>query len=509
MKITILAAAALNIKESLNSLLPGNTIKAFETIENMHEFVLNSTLRTDVLLVEDYGITKNQTNLNDSFMILVNVLRYPFFKTKRVIFLNKPNNVNWLNYYNYLKEDLEEKEIEVIISTKKHTISDIKNMVLELNKEYKTVKANDVIVVQKARGSELETTQMIEKDESDVAITTILPQYNRKRAKEPFKNNLEPINISEIPGEVPEIIIEDDFSIEVEEETKDKYVIVTGAENSGVSTTSFIMAESGTEFGKVLLVDMDIHNMGLSYLADKIYSKLDSVHILKLEDVYTKSFDNLVNQTMNSDNCHILTISLKLIKKVEDIEFTLINFIEKVKERYDYIIFDAPIRVLKYYPILLGSYVDRIILTCIPYMNKLVSAFNQTAQSNIVSMKAFRENKIAIFSVGIAERNGLKPVSREISKKYAKAILKTDIPVSGIYQLNSQGYFKPKFFEDLMSLHSQTKDTANLPEDYGKQRDSNDIDILDNAVRDIETMINPQQPEEKLLKDNNLIYEQI
>jgi len=136
-KITILAQTANTIKQSLDALLPGNVITAFQDIDALREHTLNSTLKTDVLVVEDYGVASDIAKVSEGFMKLANIFDYRFFKAKRVIFLNKPDGQAWLNYYQYMQEDLEDKDIEVTISTKYHTISDVKNMILELNRTFR------------------------------------------------------------------------------------------------------------------------------------------------------------------------------------------------------------------------------------------------------------------------------------------------------------------------------------------------------------------------------------
>ena len=460
MKIALLTQNADNVKESLDALLPGNVITAFNTVDAMRDHALNSTLKTDILVVEDNGIATDINTLSDGFMKLANIFDYRFFKAKRVIFLNKPNNQSWLNYYNYLKDDLEDKDIEVTISVKLHNVSDIKNMVLEMNKEFSSVKTNDIVVIQKARKAQIQNEELLQQNNDDLGVEVGLPQFNRQQAKDPFRGNTTELDLSADNTKTPEIIVEEDFSVEKEPVIKDKVIMVTGVENSGVSTTSFIMAKSATSQGKVLLIDLDVHNMGLSYLADKIYSKIDGVSTINIEEVYTNSFNNVIQQTMNSDSLHIMTITLKLIRKVEDIEFTVINLIERVKNRYDYIIFDSPLRVLKYYPTLLGTYVDRIILTNIPYTNKVVSMLEQVQKSSLTHLRAYRENKVSVFSVGLLDRNGLKSISRNVCRKYSKAILSKDLPVSGVYVLQKEGYYKPVFFKEMIEAFAVDDNAA-------------------------------------------------
>lgn len=490
MRIVIVAVGAENIKANLDTMLPGNTITAYNSIYALYDFVSKSAVRADALVIDDKGVfphpltDRNVREYNNAFAVLDDLFHIRYLEAKKVYFLNKTSNANYMEKYKFIQESVRKSrpkneprdEMQFYISTQEeHRVTDIKKLLMSFDKMYKSESSRNAIV-QKKRGEDLSTSSILEEFETDETIVTRyrdVGRIDRVQVKEAFRNNINPIDIGEPVIEIPKIEYVQDSDEVTEKKIEDKMVLVTGTANSGVTTTTMMLGHSALGFGgKVLLVDLNVDNMGLSYLASEILypnarkhhtdlldgeqPKDDDVTILDMTEVYKDSPLYLEREALSSNRLHILTISLPLINAVRDIQFMVINLIERIAHNYRYVIFDVPLKCLENYTVLANRYIDRVVLTNVPYMNKMVSALSELRRSYLPNMRAFKNSKTVALSIGMADRNGMDPISREIYKTYSEHFLGMAIPCTGIFSMQRRDYYKPNIFNEIMSYNGRT-----------------------------------------------------
>lgn len=471
MKIVILARKANEIKQDLDAMLPGNVISAYEDVHILHDYVYKTVLQANIMIVEDEGVA-SENNILQGFSDLMDILEYKFTNVEKVIFLNKPSNPQYLEKYKYIESvfkklnEAPDRLIQlpdIVISTMEHTTMTVKSLILSFDTSYDVPSTDDVCVIQKPRKASVVRSKIIEEEQTDAEYYASFNKFDSSEIKSSFKGNTEPFPLNKVTPLDEIQVSSDEILSQKILKLKDKYLAITGVENSGVSTTSLVLANSATEFGKVLLIDLDIDNMGLSYLAEQLYMNKeeysDKVNCIDLTQVIIEDYSTVEKQTYSTCPLHIMTIKLPLVDTLKDIEFLIINMLSLISDRYDYVLFDLPLRVLSHYPVLLSKFVDKLVITNIPYLNKTVSTLRQIRNSSIPYLTCYKKDKVVAFSIGMSDKNGLLPITKDIYKKYSNFILGKAVQCTGIFTLKSRDYFKPSIFKEIIDYNVK-------PEDY-------------------------------------------
>ena len=466
MKITVLSENK-SLEEYIDKSSSGNIIDSFLTIEDLLDKVKKSSHRTQLLLVQDNAIPE------DKFDCLIDLLNHKFFYCDKIVFLNLALNTHYLSRYEFIIEEVKRKKLNYTIDIKTQDgfkAIDLLKIIKEGTVDYTDIPENDVAIIQTARSTQRKLLSnrkleekavdgvFIDKFESDkehIVINSILEQDNQPID---LKSNFNvKIDIDNFDKHISKIEKETYF----ENETKLKYLAITGSRNSGVTSSVITMGMCASSYGKTLIVDCDTVSMGLSLLAESfIETPLlleKSINPIPIDSLLkTKSIKHIKISTMNSEELHFLTLDYKSVSKLSDMPLVIINIINQIKDNYRYIIFDIPLELINTYELLLNKFTDKLLLTNIPYVNKTVNLLRKIKEETIIPITTlFNNDNVIIYNVGIPNQNNLPVLLRSELNSYINSIFEKNIKSTKIFQLKSGNYLEAmEHFNSIMEVKS-------------------------------------------------------
>lgn len=451
MKVVIVSAVADKIKTTLENISSGNKIIAYNTMEECYNVIMNSALRTDFFIIEDSAI-KLENKIDSHFTQLSSILSHRFFRASMILFLNKSENVNFADRYEFLMEDFQNMKCN-LVTQDTFRASDI-NKFLEIKpKEYKPVELDDVVICQKFRGKDLEPHSFVERDFSGSIKSSSFRPSKADQYKAPFQDNTMHLSLDSQRQTVEIDDFSTDFNIPYKG-IKGATIAVTGLDNSGVSTTALVLANTSATMGyKTLLVDCDFINIGLSYLAEQLLKDKPLTNI-NLSDAFSKSLSYVKSRSYSDNFLHILTLNLSILKKAKNsLEMCILNILTQLKDSYQFIILDIPMRVIDSYTTLLNRSVDKIVMTSSPYLDKTISSLRVLSKSNIINTKAYYENNLCIAMLGLINRN-LPIINRKMFNAYSNEFLGRELPCTKMFQLKNDLFISKSLFMGILSTNT-------------------------------------------------------
>lgn len=466
MRVVIINKNDKVLLAKLTDQLPGYQIEVYPTVKEYQDYLVKSSDRADLFIMTDNGVGDN---IDRGIVTLSEISNYKLFKPKEVVMLNKEDNTILYNKYEFIREDFLQRSINCIIIRKPEVfIDDIRLAIVERVSNFNPNERHKRAVVQVKRGSNELGDRIIPKYSTgnSMLVEMYTPTVPTETIKEQYKDNK--VFIFQDDEMEEEIEPLDSLNIEIVEEVRHdlvKYIQVSSNPNSGGSTTALIMAKSGAEEGKTLLVDLS-YSLGLSYLAEVNLHPEEYTEIDLTEMVISRSdkLDYLRDKANTEVNLHIMRITLPVIREVGYgvLEYLVSNMLTLIEHNYRYIILDIPLELNKYYNSL-SSKVDLLIPVSPPYLNNYIPMLNKLKE-NSGDTATFKNSQMVIFMSGLPNQNGIAPVSRNILRDYTKSILNKDIPITAIHISNKRNYVQSHIFREIIDMGNRflSREEVNL-----------------------------------------------
>lgn len=467
-RIAIITPDGTRIKEYLDNNMVNVEISTFNDIFVFYNRVKRSAFRADTLLMMDNGLkdtTYNSGTIDNGAALLKEVLAdMPLVEIERLIYLNTEKNVREYELIEFLKES---KHIKVAIILARYPVYQaitIKELLINNSQTYQEGDYSHRYVIRKKR-NEKTSSRLLNQFETDKAVVL---EYGTKNT------NIDLIKgqLNQIVGKenIPETLTDESViepidtnisDVEISNRSKPLIIAVIGDSKSGATVTSTIMGASASTFEKTLLIDMNFTNLGLSYLAEKTLLD-EQINNIKLADIISVS-DGVVKlreQVFQKNQLHVLTNSLPAKKQMTQNEFgfAMANILRMYKNSYKYIIIDMPVDELSSYSNVL-TMVDKVLLCTPPYMNNIISLLTKVSDSPLVKSQSFSVSEndvlrdVILFRTKVFSRvnKEIKAINIDVINRYSKALLKSKLKVTGIYQYDPKTYLDTVLFQSIIN----------------------------------------------------------
>lgn len=426
-RIIIVGGESGDIRRELHGRLAYD-IDAFRTAADVLEALQNHPISTTILVITDTGISPDAYGQYQGKADLKNLLQYVTFRADRVIYLNKSGDGRNTKTDSQLRDSVEfilneyaEAEVEVY-SEPEYRIERIKEIILtsKFNKD-RHPEMGEVII--KRRGTKEVSAELI-KEENITAPKVIYHPLAKQ----------EHVNKLTIDREIPTDIGEDmpviggpeqDYVMDMlkpERKLKEKIIAVTGLRGTGVTTTALTLANTLSEIHKVLIIDLNIYNLGMSHTITKMKNeKLFNIglpEILK-NRMNERPINKIKDVIVNGKTLHALTLNKDLFE-LTCIDMIILNIVDAIGIEYDYIILDVPL--IEETPYLMN--LPDLFVICTPPFAPIVEETRRMFTNVLGPMNEKRKVSIRI---------GTKQNTPPVSQKYVEQRL--EIPVTGILTL--------------------------------------------------------------------------
>ena len=349
------------------------------------ENVIGKPTTADKLLILDSGISSIGSEVSVDFSALGKVLKDNFFNVGEVIYLNKTENKSHFNFVKFLieQENLPIQLVTVDVINEMTITSALANV-----KEYEySGEPEKKKIIKIKRGLNPIEKNSLKRYETD---QTLLLEYSTVSGVD--KNNLIQVtsqkhieDLDELPDNLEEV---NDYINKLEENKLEEpnMIIITGPPKSGVTTLAMKMAEAASENEKVLLIDMNHTNLGLSFLTKSIWGEdfEGSTHFINIYKMLEDKKE-LLTQVYSVKPLHVMTLDLPFTNSFDEVqfEFILLGMLKSLPPIYSKIIIDIPLDLMKYYSRVVEKS-DRIIITTSPYVKDLVGIYNILKQGKVI-----------------------------------------------------------------------------------------------------------------------------
>lgn len=456
MRVVIINKNVDVIKAKLSEQLPGYKIEVYESIHTYNEYLKRSADRADVFIMTDNGIGDN---LDKGIITFSDISIYKLFKPKNVIILNRETNSVLFKKYEFVQADFRKRGIECTIVRKADvTLEDIKVAITDRVQIYNPNARNQKAIIQVRRGTQGLGSKIlpIYSTEETMLVELNTPTVPKETIKNQYMNNTVPVFSDSDEQQLQSL---ENMEIELVEEINAdlvKYIQVSSNANSGASTTAMILAKSGAEEGKTLLVDLS-YSLGLSYLAETNLHPNEYVEIDLTEMAKSRSdkVDYIIEKASSQERLHIMRSTLPLVREVGYgvLQYLVANVLSLIEHNYKYIILDMPFDIASNYQAL-SPKVDLIIAVSPPYMSNFVPMISKLSET-LGGTYAYKNNRILIFIAGIPNFNGLQPVSRTILNEYTQNLTGKQIPITAIHVSNTQNYVQSHIFREIIEAGNE------------------------------------------------------
>ena len=430
-KLTIIGSEAKDIQRDIHKRISYQT----ETYKDMNEILTaleEHPISTNILMFTDTGISADAHGQYQGKADLKKLVTYVTFKADRIIYLNKSTNKNLLESVDFILKEYATAEIE-IYSEDAFRIERVKEIVLSTKflKEKEPVMGEVII---KKRGSKEVSAELI--GESNITAPKViyhpLAMVERPAPPRSRREISSDVDLDRYDGDIEDR----DYSIDIlrpERKIKEKIIAVTGIRGSGVTSTAFTLANTLSELHKVLIVDLNVYNLGLSHIVTKVEN--EKLFRIDLPKIIARRFDKrpseeIKNMVVNGKTLHCLTLDRDLFE-LACMDMVILNIIDMVGSEYDYIVLDIPL--IEESPYLLN--LPDLFILCAPPFPAIVEETRRVF-SNVTS--TLNDKRKVLIRIGT--KQNISPVSQEYIKD------RVGIPVTGVLTLK-QDYMNPALLD--------------------------------------------------------------